>query len=162
MAVLVDDLAKTTNRSSEWQKSLDEFATNRMELLKDKLLKVKDRQTLFLIKLQKYLEYQLKIKREVLEVVGTVEGSFIKKGQTVQDVVDVKKYKSVTDAFLETSTDYRAIVTDTFMQTAKQVYSKQFFDRLADTGLESGLLFKSANDAVAKGLIQITYKWSFG
>ena len=58
---------------------------------------------------------------------------------TVQDVVDVKKYKSITDAFLETSTDYRAAVTDTFMQTAKQVYSKQFFDRLADTGLQSGL-----------------------
>ena len=38
------------------------------------------------------------------------------------------------------------------MQTAKQVYSKQFFDRLADTGLQSGLLFRSANEAVAKGV----------
>ena len=41
----------------------------------------------------------------------------------MQDLVDVNKYKSVTDAFLETSTDYRAAVTDTFMQTAKQSLS---------------------------------------
>ena len=38
------------------------------------------------------------------------------------------------------------------MQTAKQVYQKNFFDRLADTGLESGLFFRSFNDAVAKGV----------
>ena len=38
------------------------------------------------------------------------------------------------------------------MQIGKQVYSKNFFDRLADTGLETGLLFRSADDAVAKGV----------
>jgi hypothetical protein len=92
------------------------------------------------------------LRDEAGEVIGTVEGNLLKKGQTVQDVVDVRKYKSITDAFLETSTDYRSAVTDTFMQTAKQVYSKQFFDRLADTGLESGLLFRSRNEAVAKGI----------
>jgi hypothetical protein len=47
------------------------------------------------------------------------------------------------------------------MQTAKQVYSKKFFDKLADSGLESGLFFRSFDDAVAKGvnpnnLIQVT------
>ena len=38
----------------------------------------------------------------------------------------LEKYKAVTDAFLETSTDYRAAVTDTFMQVGKQVYAKIF------------------------------------
>ena len=39
IAVLVDDLAKTTDRSSEtWKKSLDEFATNRMEYLKRQII----------------------------------------------------------------------------------------------------------------------------
>ena len=92
------------------------------------------------------------LKDEAGKVVGTIEGGLLKKGQTIQDIVDLKNYKAVTDGFLETSTDYRAAVTDTFMQTAKQVYQKQFFDRLSDTGLESGLFFRSANEAVAKGV----------
>lgn len=50
----------------------------------------------------------------------------LRKGATIQDVMDIRKYKPVTDAFLETSTDYRAAVTDTFMQFGKQIYAKNF------------------------------------
>lgn len=153
IAVLVDDLAKTTDRSSDaWNKSLDEFSTNRMELLKRQIIESDRSPDTIFNEVAKVFRIPTKTLRdEAGEVVGTVEGALLKKGQTVQDIVDVKKYKSITDAFLETSTDYRAAVTDTFMQTAKQVYSKQFFDRLADTGLESGLFFRSRNEAVAKG-----------
>mgnify|MGYP003116705766 FL=1 len=154
IAILVDDLAKTTDRSSDvWKKSLDEFATNRMELLKRQIIESDRSPDTIFNKIAKVFRIPTKTLRdEAGEVVGTVEGALLKKGQTVQDIVDVNKYRSVTDAFLETSTDYRAAVTDTFMQTAKQVYSKQFFDRLADTGLQSGLFFRSANEAVAKGI----------
>ena len=154
IAILVHDLAKTTDRSSDvWKKSLDEFATNRMELLKRQIIESDRSPDTIFNKIAKVFRIPTKTLRdEAGEVVGTVEGALLKKGQTVQDIVDVNKYRSVTDAFLETSTDYRAAVTDTFMQTAKQVYSKQFFDRLADTGLQSGLFFRSANEAVAKGI----------
>ena len=167
IAVLVDDLAKTTDRSSEtWKKSLDEFATNRMEYLKRQIIE-SDRSpdTIFNavaktfriptkeLKKDVFVKADSLLKKDkVVEKITSVEGELLKKGQTIQDIVDVNKYRSVTDAFLETSTDYRAAVTDTFMQTAKQVYQKQFFDRLADTGLESGLFFRSLNEATTKGI----------
>ena len=167
IAVLVDDLAKTTDRSSEtWKKSLDEFSTNRMEYLKRQIIE-SDRSpdTIFNavaktfriptkeLKKDAFVKADSLLKKDkVVEKITSVEGELLKKGQTIQDVVDVNKYRSVTDAFLETSTDYRAAVTDTFMQTAKQVYQKQFFDRLADTGLESGLFFRSLNEATTKGI----------
>ena len=167
IAVLVDDLAKTTDRSSEtWKKSLDEFATNRMEYLK-RQINESDRSpdTIFNavaktfriptkeLKKDVFVKADSLLKKDkVVEKITSVEGELLKKGQTIQDIVDVNKYRSVTDAFLETSTDYRAAVTDTFKQTAKQVYQKQFFDRLADTGLESGLFFRSLNEATTKGI----------
>ena len=150
----VDTFAKTTDRTSEtWKKSLDEFATNRMELLKRQIIE-SDRSpdTIFNAVAKTFRLPAKELLDDTGKVVGTVEGSLLKKGQTVQDIVDVKKFKAVTDAFLETSTDYRAAVTDTFMQTAKQIYQKNFFDKFAETGLQSGLLFRSANDAVARGV----------
>lgn len=54
------------------------------------------------------------------------EKGFLKAGGNVSDFVDVRGIKPVTDAFLKTSTDYRAAVTDTFMQNAKSVYQKSF------------------------------------
>ena len=151
---LVDDLAKTTKRDApEWQKALDEFAGNRMELLKRQVIESeRSPDTIFNAVAKVFRIPTKELRDEAGKLVGTVEGSLLKKGQTVQDLVDVNKYKSVTDAFLETSTDYRAAVTDTFMQVGKQIYHKKFFDRFADTGLQSGLLFRSADEAVAKGI----------
>ncbi len=151
---LVDDLAGTTKRDApEWQKSLDEFASNRMELLKRQVVESeRSPDTIFNAVAKVFRIPTKELRDEAGKLVGTVEGSLLKKGQTVQDLVDVNKYKSVTDAFLETSTDYRAAVTDTFMQIGKQIYHKNFFDRFADTGLQSGLLFRSADEAVAKGV----------
>ena len=150
----VDTFAKTTNRNSkEWKEALEKFSSNRMEYLKRQIIE-SDRSpdTIFNAVAKTFRIPTKSLKDETGKIVGTIEGGLLKKGQTIQDVVDLKNYKAVTDGFLETSTDYRAAVTDTFMQTAKQVYQKQFFDRLSDTGLESGLFFRSANEAVAKGV----------
>jgi len=170
----VDILAKTTDRTSEvWKKSLDNFATNRMELLKRQIIE-SDRSpdTIFNAVAKTFRIPIRELRQDIVDVKGlklteasqtgkevkigekitSKEGELLRKGADVRDIMDVRKFKAVTDAFLETSTDYRAAVTDTFMQVGKQVYAKNFFDRLADTGLESGLFFRSIDDALAKGV----------
>ena len=170
----VDILAKTTDRTSEvWKKSLDDFATNRMELLKRQIIE-SDRSpdTIFNAVAKTFRIPIRELRQDIVDVKGlklteagqtgkevkigekitSKEGELLRKGADVRDIMDVRKFKAVTDAFLETSTDYRAAVTDTFMQVGKQVYAKNFFDRLADTGLESGLFFRSIDDALAKGV----------
>ena len=170
----VDILAKTTDRTSEvWKKSLDNFATNRMELLKRQIIE-SDRSpdTIFNAVAKTFRIPIRELRQDIVDVKGlklteagqtgkevkigekitSKEGELLRRGADVRDIMDVRKFKAVTDAFLETSTDYRAAVTDTFMQVGKQVYAKNFFDRLADTGLESGLFFKSIDDALAKGV----------
>ena len=170
----VDILAKTTDRTSEvWKKSLDDFATNRMELLKRQIIE-SDRSpdTIFNAVAKTFRIPIRELRQDIVDVKGlklteagqtgkevkigekitSKEGELLRRGADVRDIMDVRKFKAVTDAFLETSTDYRAAVTDTFMQVGKQVYAKNFFDRLADTGLESGLFFKSIDDALAKGV----------
>jgi len=179
----VDILAKTTDRTSEvWKKSLDNFATNRMELLKRQIIE-SDRSpdTIFNAVAKTFRIPIRELRQDIVDVKGlklteagqtgkevkigekitSKEGELLRRGADVRDIMDVRKFKAVTDAFLETSTDYRAAVTDTFMQVGKQVYAKNFFDRLADTGLESGLFFKSIDDALAKdvstnNLIQVS------
>ena len=175
LAAKVDEVAKTTNRKSpEWTKTLEEFSANRMESLKRQIIE-SDRSpdTIFNAVAKTFRIPTRELRQDVTDITGfklteagqankqlkkvgekitSKEGELLRKGSTIQDVVDIRKYKPITDAFLETSTDYRAAVTDTFMQTAKQVYSKKFFDRLADTGLETGLFYRSFNDAVAKGV----------
>ena len=170
----VDILAKTTDRTSEvWKKSLDNFATNRMELLKRQIIE-SDRSpdTIFNAVAKTFRIPIRELRQDIVDVKGlklteagqtgkevkigekitSKEGELLRRGADVRDIMDVRKFKAVTDAFLETSTDYRAAVTDTFMQVGKQVYAKNFFDRLADTGLESGLFFRSIDDALAKGV----------
>ena len=170
----VDILAKTTDRTSEvWKKSLDNFATNRMELLKRQIIE-SDRSpdTIFNAVAKTFRIPIRELRQDIVDVKGlklteaaqtgkevkigekitSKEGELLRRGADVRDIMDVRKFKAVTDAFLETSTDYRAAVTYTFMQVGKQVYAKNFFDRLADTGLESGLFFRSIDDALAKGV----------
>ena len=81
--------------------------------------------------------------------------SVLAAGENVRDVLlkqtKSPEFKAVADAFLEPSRDYRAAVTDTFMQIAKGLYRKKFFDRFAENGLRSGLLFRSPTSAIARG-----------
>jgi hypothetical protein len=183
----VDNFAKTTNRKDpKWTKALDDFSNNKMEELKRQII-LSDRapDTIFNAVAKAFRIQTKELRKDILEPKGlklfegekplkkigekitTKEGELLAAGKTVQDIVNPKTYKSVTDAFLETSTDYRAAVTDTFMQIGKQIYQKQAFDKLATTGLESGLFFRSINDAISKGrntsnLVQVVPKQHYG
>jgi hypothetical protein len=101
--------------------------------------------------------------------VFTSEGRLIRAGGSLQDVMkkvlDAEGAEAVGKAFLEPLKDYRAAVTDTFIQTAKNVYKKEFFDKFADGALKNGYAFRSIEEARAAGvptqnLQQITSEFS--
>ena len=184
----VNTLAKTTDITSpQWLKALDEYSTNRMEYLKRQIIESnRSPDTIFNAVAQTFKIPTKELRKPFLEPKGlrlfkagekkfkqvgeeltSIQAEMLRKGATIQDVIDIRKYKPVTDAFLETSTDYRAAVTDTFMQFGKQIYAKKTFDRLAETGLESGLFFRSFGDAVAKNvnpnnLVRVVPKINYG
>ena len=103
------------------------------------------------------LDITKKVLKDGKEVeVFTSTGKLIKAGgdmpTIMKKVMDDESLEKVTGAFLEPLKDYRAAITDTFIQTAKQVYKKEFFDRFAESGLKSGVLYRSIDDAIAKGV----------
>ena len=91
-----------------------------------------------------------KWKQYLKESQSKILNEFNKKDETL--VMDDESLEKVTGAFLEHLKDYRAAITDTFIQTAKQVYKKEFFDRFAESGLKSGVLYRSIDEAIAKGV----------
>ena len=86
----------------------------------------------------------------------TSEGKLIRAGgdlQTVmKKVLDAEDAEVVGKAFLEPLKDYRAAVTDTFLQTAKNVQQKEFFDKFADSALKNGYAFRSLEEARLAGI----------
>jgi hypothetical protein len=86
----------------------------------------------------------------------TSEGKLIRAGGSLQDVMkkvlDAEGAEAVGRAFLEPLKDYRAAVTDTFIQTAKNVYKKEFFDKFAEGALKNGYAFRSLEEARAAGV----------
>ena len=86
----------------------------------------------------------------------TSEGKLIQAGgdlQTVmKKVLDAEDAEVVGKAFLEPLKDYRAAVTDTFLQTAKNVQQKEFFDKFADSALKNGYAFRSLEEARLAGI----------
>ncbi len=100
------------------------------------------------------LDVTKKVIQEGKEVqVFTSEGKLVKAGGDVptimKKVMDDEGLEKVTGAFLEPLKDYRAAVTDTFLQTAKQVHKKAFFDKFADSALANGYAFRSLEEARA-------------
>lgn len=86
----------------------------------------------------------------------TSEGKLLQAGgdlQTVmKKVLDAEDAEVVGKAFLEPLKDYRAAVTDTFLQTAKNVQQKEFFDKFADSALKNGYAFRSLEEARLAGI----------
>ena len=86
----------------------------------------------------------------------TSEGSFIRAGGSVPDlmkkVIKDESFEAVNRAFLEPIKDYRAAVTDTFLQTAKNVYQREFFDKFTDSALKNGYAFRSREVARAANI----------
>ncbi len=100
------------------------------------------------------LDVTKKVIQEGKEVqVFTSEGKLVKAGGDVptimKKVMDDEGLEKVTGAFLEPLKDYRAAVTDTFLQTAKQIHKKDFFDKFADSALANGYAFRSLEEARA-------------
>jgi len=103
------------------------------------------------------LDITRKVLKDGKEVeVFTSTGKLIKAGgdmpTIMKKVMDDESLEKVSKAFLEPLKDYRAAITDTFIQTAKQVYKKEFFDKFAESGLKSGVLYRSIDDAIAKNV----------
>tara|TARA_B110000483_G_scaffold130867_1_gene156599 strand:- start:933 stop:5342 length:4410 start_codon:yes stop_codon:yes gene_type:complete len=146
--------------------AIDLLADNSMAQLKKSLIESnRSPETLFRLvantfKLDKkgqLLDITKKVLKDGKEVeVFTSTGKLIKAGgdmpTIMKKVMDDESLEKVTSAFLEPLKDYRAAITDTFIQTAKQVYKKEFFDRFAESGLKSGVLYRSIDDAIAKGV----------
>jgi hypothetical protein len=146
--------------------AIDLLADNTMAQLKKSLIESnRSPETLFRLvantfKLDKkgqLLDITKKVLKDGKEVeVFTSTGKLIKAGgdmpTIMKKVMDDESLEKVTGAFLEPLKDYRAAITDTFIQTAKQVYKKEFFDRFAESGLKSGVLYRSIDDAIAKGV----------
>ena len=99
------------------------------------------------------LDTTKKIIQEGKEVsVLTSEGKLLQAGGNVQDVMraalkDEASFEPVTKAFLEPLKDYRAAVTDTFLQTSKNIHKKEFFDKFADNALANKYAFRSLEEA---------------
>jgi hypothetical protein len=82
----------------------------------------------------------------VMKQVLKHEGKVVGRGKGGGSIDDVSK------SFFEPVKDYRAAVTETFIQTAKNVYKKKFFDDFAKSSLQNGNAFRSLAEARAKGI----------
>ena len=161
---IIDDLMKSKNITRK--EAIELSADNTMAQLKKSLIESnRSPETLFKLiadtfKIDKkgaLLDVTEKVIKEGKEVnVFTSEGKLIKAGgdlpTIMKKVMDDEALEKVTGAFLEPLKDYRAAITDTFLQTAKQVYKKRFFDTFADNALANGYAFRSVQDAINKGI----------
>lgn len=147
------------------QEAIDLLADNTMTQLQKSLIESnRSPESLFQLvantfkisKKGELLDVTKKVLKEGKEVeVFTSQGALIKAGGSVPDIMrkalDSESVEVVSKAFLEPLKDYRAAVTDTFLQTAKQIYKKDFFDKFAENGLKNGYAFRSIEEAAAAG-----------
>ena len=86
----------------------------------------------------------------------TREGKLVQAGidlpTVMKQVMDDEGVEVIGKAFFKPLKDYRAAVTDTFIQTAKNIHKKKFFDDFADSALRNGNAFRSADEARTKGI----------
>ena len=86
----------------------------------------------------------------------TREGRLVQAGidlpTVMKQVMNEEGAEIVGKAFFKPLKDYRAAVTDTFIQTSKNVHKKKFFDDFAEDSLRNGNAFRSAFEARAKGI----------
>ena len=174
---LIENLIKNKNITKN--EAVDLLADNTMADLKTSLLQSnRDPESLFRLitktfKIKETGKFRDAIKQTTKEgkdvTVLSSEGNLIRAGGSLQDVMkkvlDAEGAEAVGRAFLEPLKDYRAAVTDTFLQTAKNVYKKEFFDKFADGAVKNGYAFRSIEEARAAGvptqnLQQITSEFS--
>ena len=161
---LITDLMQSKNITRK--EAIELSADNTMAQLQKSLIESnRSPETLFKLvgdtfrigKKGQLLDITKKVIQEGKEVeVFTSTGKLLKAGgdmpTIMKKVMDDEGLSKVQGAFLEPLKDYRAAVTDTFLQTAKQVYKKQFFDKFADNALKNGYAFRSVQEAINKGI----------
>ena len=161
---LISDLME--KKSISRQEAVDLLADNTMSQLQKSLIESnRSPESLFQLvantfkisKKGELLDITKKVLKDGKEVeVFTSQGTLIKAGGSVPDIMrkalDGEGFETVSKAFLEPLKDYRAAVTDTFLQTAKQIYKKDFFDKFAENGLRNGYAFRSIEEATAAGV----------
>ena len=156
----VADLAKVKGISQE--QALEEFADAQMKQVQKSLIQSnRAPDTVFNQIAKTFRIPTTALRDDAGNIIKDEAGNVITKqervlqaGEDVRNVIAKQMgddFSPVTKAFLEPAQDYRAAVTDTFMQMGQQIYKKRFFDQLAETGLRSGLFFKSPTQAVALG-----------
>jgi hypothetical protein len=78
----------------------------------------------------------------------------LKPGEQLPDVVK-KLFSSPEDAIIAGKkipvTDYRSALIDTITQQSKDIYSTRFFNFVEKFGLENNIVFRSLDEALAKG-----------
>jgi len=161
---LITDLMQSKNITRK--EAIELSADNTMAQLQKSLIESnRSPETLFKLvgdtfrigKKGQLLDITKKVIQEGKEVeVFTSTGKLLKAGgdmpTIMKKVMDDEGLSKVQGAFLEPLKDYRAAVTDTFLQTAKQVYKKEFFDKFADNALQNGYAFRSVQEAINKGI----------
>ncbi len=161
---LISDLMQ--KKSISRQEAVDLLTDNTMTQLQKSLIESnRSPESLFQLvantfkisKKGELLDITKKVLKDGKEVeVFTSQGTLIKAGGSVPDIMkkalDGEGFETVSKAFLEPLKDYRAAVTDTFLQTAKQIYKKDFFDKFAENGLRNGYAFRSIEEATAAGV----------
>ena len=156
----IAEVAKIKNISEA--QALEDFAENQMKQLKTSLIQSnRSPDTVFNQIAKTFRIPTTALRDEAGNVIKDQSGKIVTKqekllqvGEDVRNVVAKQMgddFSPVTKAFLEPADDYRAAVTDTFMQMAQQNYKKRFFDQLAKSGLQTGLFFKSPTQATALG-----------
>ena len=156
----VADLAKVKGISQE--QALEEFADAQMKQVQKSLIQSNRAPDTVFNQIAKTFRIPTTALRDdagnlIKDEAGNVitkQERVLQAGEDVRNLIAKQMgddFSPVTKAFLEPAQDYRAAVTDTFMQMGQQIYKKRFFDELAKTGLRSGLFFKSPTQAVALG-----------
>jgi len=142
LKTLVKNTAKTTDENSKlFKDELKKQANNRLEELKKRI-----------IYSDKSPEVQINELAKAFKV--DLDKGMLRPGEQLPDVV--KKLFSSPEDIVGAGkkipvTDYRSALIDTITQQSKEMYSTRFFNFVEKFGLENNIVFRSLDDAIAKG-----------
>lgn len=142
LKTLVKNIANTTDENSEiFKNELKKQANNRLEELKKRII-YSDNSP----------EYQINELAKSFRI--DLEKGMLKPQEQLPDVVK-KLFSSPEDAIVAGKKipvkDYRFALIDTITQQSKDMYSTRFFNFVEKFGLENNIIFRSLDEAVAKG-----------
>jgi len=174
---VIEKAGTADTNSNVFQKSLDEFAENRMRNLKLELIKSNKTPQYYFNSIANKFDYDLK--QGTLEPGETFDSAIRNlfdapqyatdgKGNFLYKTVDEEGKQIVKAAPLSEleklgqlgnrieTTDYKSSLFDTIMHESLTMRNRQYFDDFLKDGLENNLIFKSREDAISK----LVDKWT--